>query len=210
MTTQTVQTMSPNHGRVRRAAVRQTATVTSSGLSHVIALVILALGLVSCAEFTPLPADISRLQADLHTNSETLTQISARVDQLERRQSIPDHPSGQTSQELTQAIEVLLKKALLTESRLTALESAQLSTRAPEKPAQRARQQPPDPGDTSRREATPLSLGMTREEVRSALGDPVSTELAGSYTIWQYSQENHQKYVIFENGTGQVWGWWGL
>jgi hypothetical protein len=210
MTTQTVQTMSPNYGRVRRAAVRQTATVASSGLSHVIALVILALGLVSCAEFTPLPADISRLQADLHTNSETLTQISARVDQLERRQSIPDHPSGQTSQELTQAIEVLLKKALLTESRLTALESAQLSTRAPEKPAQRARQQPPDPGDTSRREATPLSLGMTREEVRSALGDPVSTELAGSYTIWQYSQENHQKYVIFENGTGQVWGWWGL
>jgi hypothetical protein len=166
--------------------------------------------LVSCAEFTPLPADISRLQADLHTNSETLTQISARVDQLERRQSIPDHPSGQTSQELTQAIEVLLKKALLTESRLTALESAQLSTRAPEKPAQRARQQPPDPGDTSRREATPLSLGMTREEVRSALGDPVSTELAGSYIIWQYSQENHQKYVIFEDGTGQVWGWWGL
>ena len=196
MTTQTVQTMSPNHGRVRRAAVRQTATVASSGLSHVIALVILALGLVSCAEFTPLPADISRSQADLHTTSETLTQISARVDQLERRQSIPDHPSGQTSQELTQAIEVLLKKALL--------------TRAPEKPAQRARQQPPDPGDTSRREATPLSLGMTREEVRSALGDPVSTELAGSYTIWQYSQENHQKYVIFENGTGQVWGWWGL
>jgi hypothetical protein len=210
MTTQTVQTMSPNHGRVRRAAVRQTATVASSGLSHVIALVILALGLVSCAEFTPLPADISRSQADLHTTSETLTQISARVDQLERRQSIPDHPSGQTSQELTQAIEVLLKKALLTESRLTALESAQLSTRAPEKPAQRARQQPPDPGDTSRREATPLNLGMTREEVRSALGDPVSTELAGSYTIWQYSQENHQKYVIFENGTGQVWGWWGL
>jgi hypothetical protein len=210
MTTRTVQTMSLHYGRIRRATVTWAATTASSGLSYVIAFIILALGLVSCAEFTPLRADISRLRADLHTNSDILAQISARLDQLERRQSIPDPASGQTSQELTQAIEVLLKKALLTESRLTALESGELRSRASEKPDKHARQQPLNTRDTSQPRAAPLSLGMTREEVRDILGEPVSTELAGSYTIWQYSQENHQKYVIFENGTGQVWGWWGL
>jgi hypothetical protein len=210
MRTRTVQTMSPNRGRVRRTTVTRLATTASSGVSHLMAFVILGLGLAGCAEFTPLPADVSRLQADLRTNSETLAQISARVDRLERRQSIPGHPSGQTSQELTQAIEVLLKKALLTESRLAALESGELRTRAPEKPTTRAHQQPPKAGDASQQQPAALSLGMTREEVRRVLGEPVSTETAGAYTIWQYSQENHQKYVIFENGTGQVWGWWGL
>jgi hypothetical protein len=210
MTTQPVQTMSPNVGGVRRTTATRTATTASAGLPHAMALVVLALGLVSCTEFTPLPPDIRRLQAELHTHSETLAQISARLDQLERRQSIPDHPSEQTSQELIQAIEVLLKRALLTESRLTALESGELRSRVPAKPSKQTRQQPPNTSDTSQPQATSLSLGMTREEVRRVLGEPVSTEMAGSYTIWQYSQETHQKYVIFENATGQVWGWWGL
>jgi hypothetical protein len=210
MTNHTVQTMSPKHGGVCRAAARRTAATASAGLPRVTALVIAALGLVSCAEFTPSPPDVSRLQADLRANSELLAQLSARVDQLERRQSVPDHPSGQTSQEFTQAIEVLLKKALVTESRLTALESGELRSRAPAKLNKPAPQQPLNTGDAPHPEAAPLSLGMTREEVRRVLGEPVSTEMAGSYTIWQYSQENHQKYVIFENSSGQVWGWWGL
>jgi hypothetical protein len=210
MTHQTVQTMSPKHGGVCRAAARRTATTASAGLPRVMALVIAALGLVSCAEFTPSPPDISRLQADLRANSELLAQISARVDQLERRQSVPDHPSGQTSQEFTQAIEVLLKKALLTESRLAALESGALRPRVPGKPNKPTPQQGPSAGDAPQPQEGSLSLGMTRDEVRRVLGEPVSTEMAGSYTIWQYSQENHQKYVIFENSSGQVWGWWGL
>jgi hypothetical protein len=174
------------------------------------AIVIVALGLVSCAEFTPLPPDISRLQAELRANSELLAQVSARVDQLERRQSIPDHPSEQTSGELIQAIEVLLKKALLTETRLAALESGMLRSRVPGRPDKPTLQEPLSTSDAPHPQAASLSLGMTREEVRRVLGEPVSTEMAGSYTIWQYSQENHQKYVIFENSTGQVWGWWGL
>jgi hypothetical protein len=210
MTNQTVQTMSPKHGGVRRAAASRTTTTAGAGLPSVMALVIAALGLVSCAEFTPLPPDISRLEADLRTNSELLAQLSARVDQLERRQSVLDHPSGQTSQEFTQAIEVLLKKALLTESRLTALESGESRSRAPGRPTKPAPQQPLNTSNAPPSEEAPLSLGMTRDEVRRVLGEPVSTEMAGSYTIWQYSQENHQKYVIFENSSGQVWGWWGL
>jgi SmpA / OmlA family len=210
MITHTVQAASPKHGGVCRTTARRTATIASAGLPHVIALVIVALGMVSCAEFTPLPSDINRLQADLRANSELLAQISARVDQLERRQSISDHPSGQTSHELAQAIEVLLKKALLTEGRLTALESGELRSRVQVKPNKPVPQQRLNTSDAPHPEAVALSLGMTREEVRRILGEPVSTEMAGSYTIWQYSQENHQKYVIFENSSGQVWGWWGL
>ena len=210
MRTRAVQSMSPNPGRVRRTAGTRIAATASAGGYQLMACALLALGLVSCAEFTPAPADIGRLQADVHTNSETLAQISARVDQLERRQSSSDLPSGQSSQELTQAIKVLLKKALLTESRLTALESDERRTRGLDKPTMQPPQRTPEPSDIPPHQAAPLSLGMTREEVRRILGEPVSTEIAGPYTIWQYSSENHQKYVIFENGTGRVWGWWGL
>jgi hypothetical protein len=51
---------------------------------------------------------------------------------------------------------------------------------------------------------------MTPEEVRGALGDPISTETSDSYIFWHYSRVTNQKYVIFEKGTRQVSGWWGL
>lgn len=202
--------MYTNHGRVCRTGVARGVTAMRSGLLHGMALVILALGLVSCAEFTDLRADITSLQSDLNSNSETLAKISARVAELERRQSISDRVSGQAPRELTEAIEVLLKKALVTQSRLTALESAELPSKGAEKPVKQTRQPVPSSDDTASPEATPLSLGMTREEVRRVLGDPISTETAGSYIVWQYSKVNHQKYVIFEKVTGQVSGWWGL
>ena len=144
MPTRTVQTKYLNQWCVRRTPLAWTTTAMSSGLSHVMVLVILTLGLGSCAARMHSPADISGLRADLNAHAETLAQIAARVETLERRQSLPGSASGQTPQDLTQAIEVLLKKALLTESRLTALESSTPPPRAPEKSAKQTRHPTPD------------------------------------------------------------------
>jgi hypothetical protein len=179
-------------------------------------------------------ADISRLQSDLQTNRETLAQISARIDTLEGRESTLDSAAGKPLQELTQAIEVLLKKALQTENRLTTLESAGPPSRVPEKPAKQPRQSSSETkgasvqkgndhnGSPFTTQSSPLSLtassptaklmhlGMTQEDVRRALGNPLRTETAGSHIFWHYSRVNNQKYVIFETDTRQVSGWWGL
>jgi hypothetical protein len=234
MITQTAQTMYTHHRRVCRMAMRRSVITMHSGLLYGIVSASLALGLVSCAEFTDVRADIARLQSDLNTNSETLAKISARVDALERRESSPGSISGLTRQELIQALEVLLKKALEAESRLTAIESAGPPVRGAEKPAKQTRQAASDTKGSSaprgsdendpRRfnrsspltesrsapEAKQISLGMAPEDVRRALGDPIRTEASEAYIFWYYSRVNNQKYVIFEKSTGRVSGWWGL
>lgn len=67
--------------------------------------------------------DIARLRADLHANTQTLSQLSVRVDELERRQADMESAVRQTQRELSQAIDVLLKKALITENRQPPRES---------------------------------------------------------------------------------------
>jgi hypothetical protein len=54
------------------------------------------------------------------------------------------------------------------------------------------------------------SLGMTQDEVRRTLGEPISIDNAGAYVFWQYSETRNQKYVIFQKASGQVSGWRGL
>jgi hypothetical protein len=226
--------MYTHHRRVCRMAMRQSVMSMHSGLLYSMVSVGIALGLGSCAEFADVRADIARLQSDLNTNSETLAKISARVDALERHQSSPGSISGLTRQELIQALEVLLKKALEAESRLTAIESAGPPARGSGKPAKQTRQAASDIKGTSvprgsdenspRRfnqpspltesrsapEAKQISLGMAPEDVRRALGDPISIEASESYIFWYYSRVNNQKYVIFEKSTRRVSGWWGL
>jgi len=139
-----------------------------------------------------------------------LAQLSARVDALESRQAATESTAQQMQQELSQAVEVLLKKALVKETR-------QLS-RAPGRT-------PPKDGDLLEGQASPLAyeaqrapspegkhlnLGMTQDEVRRTLGDPVSIEDAGAFIFWQYSRLSNQKYVVFEKASGQVSGWRGL
>ncbi len=233
MVTPTVQTMYTNHWRVHRTALARGATAVSACFLHVMALVVLSLGAVSCAELTNLQDDIAGLRADLHAHNETLAKISARVDELERRQSISEHVSGQMLPEVTQAIEVLLKKALVTENRLTNIEFGGLPAKAAEKPVKQTGQpgapaqgpavrgrggqagaaliiQPSPNTDGTSGKATALRLGMVPEDVRRALGDPISTETSASYIFWYYSRVHYQKYVIFEKDTRQVSGWWGL
>jgi hypothetical protein len=179
------------------------------------ALAIAPLALGSCAELVDLRTDIARLRSDLHTNTETLAQLSARVDDLERRQVATDDTMRQKQQELTQAVAVLLKKALVTENRLSIVESRGNQPKGPERLHRQARQQASETlsaaphGENSVPERKHLSLGMTQEDVRRTLGDPLSIENTGSYIFWQYSQMTNQKYVVFDQVTRQVWGWRG-
>jgi hypothetical protein len=160
--------------------------------------------------------DIARLRADLHANTQTLSQLSVRVDELERRQADMESAVRQTQRELSQAIAVLLKKALMTENRQTTRESGKSQSRDTERLERQVRQLPSVAQDsTSRGENAPqarkyLSLGMTQDEVRRTLEEPISIDNAGAYVFWQYLQMRNQKYVIFEKVSGQVSGWRGL
>lgn len=185
-------------------------------LPGAVALAITPLIWVSCAELGEFRMDIARLRADLHANTQTLSQLSVRVDELERRQADMESAVRQTQRELSQAIAVLLKKALMTENRQTTRESGKSQSRDKERLERQARQLPSMAQDsTSRGENAPqarkyLSLGMTQDEVRRTLEEPISIDNAGTYVFWQYLQMRNQKYVIFEKVSGQVSGWRGL
>jgi hypothetical protein len=180
----------------------------------ILALTPLMLG--SCAKLGDLRTDITRVRSDLHTNTEALLQLSARVDALERRQAATDSTAQQTRQELSQAIEVRLKKALMTKNRRTTHASGKRQSKGAERPEKQARQQPsetPSPsfqGEHAPQRGKHLSLGMTQEEVHRTLGAPLWIDDAGSYIFWQYAQMSNQKYVVFDKVTGQVSGWLGM
>jgi hypothetical protein len=180
------------------------------------ALAMASLLLASCAEFGSLRSDVSHLRTDLHTTRETLSQLSARLDELERRQVTMDTAVRQTHAELTQAVEVLLKKALVTESRLSLMEGEKkrvTETARLDRPARQPLSAPqhaaPQENNFTPRSAA-LNLGMTQEDVRRTLGDPLSVENTGAYIFWQYSPQGNQKYVVFDKVTLQLWGWRGL
>jgi hypothetical protein len=185
-------------------------------LPHAVVLAVTLLVLASCAELGEYRTDISRLRSDLHANAQLLSQLSARVDELERRQAATESATRQTQQELSQAIEVLLKKALMTGKRQTGRESGKSQSKEAETLEKQGRQlssemqRASSQGGNALQGGKPLSLGMTQEDVRRTLGDPLSIEDAGSYIFWQYSQMSNQKYVVFEKGSGQVSGWRGL
>jgi DNA-binding protein H-NS len=181
-----------------------------------ILLAIIPLVVGSCAELMDVRMDLASLRADLHTHTEALSQLSARVEDLERRQAAADSTARQTQQELTQAIEVLLKKALVTKDRLSTVESGRSQSKAIERPDRQLRppaSDPPSPAPqlgSFPQEGRRISLGLTQEDVRRMLGDPISIEHAGSYVFWQYSQLRNQKYVVFDKSTSQVSGWRGF
>jgi hypothetical protein len=160
--------------------------------------------------------DISRLRSDLHVNTQTLSQLSGRVDELERRQTDVNRTTRQTQQELSQAVEVLLRKALMAENHQTAHESGKNPSRVADHPESQPRPLPTvpqgasTPGRNAHQGRKSLSLGMTQDDVRRMLGEPMSIEHVGSYVFWHYSGRSHQQYVIFEQVGGQVSGWRGL
>jgi K+-sensing histidine kinase KdpD len=185
-------------------------------LPYAVVLVIAPLVLASCAELGEYRTDIARLRSDLHANAQLLSQLSAQVDELERRQAAAESATQQTQQELSQAIEVLLKKALMTEKGQSSREREKSQSRDVETQERQARQVQSETqraapqGGNSPQGGKHLSLGMTQEDVRRVLEDPIRIENAGSYIFWQYSQTSNEKYVIFEKVSGQVSGWRGL
>jgi hypothetical protein len=185
-------------------------------LPYTVALVIAPLVLASCAELGEYRTDIAHLRSDLHANAQLLSQLSARVDELERRQAATESATRQTQQELSQAIEARLKKAPIKGNRQTSREPGRGQSRDAETLERQARQLASEPQRASSQAGNSpqggkqLSLGMTHEDVRRTLGEPISIENAGSYVFWQYSQVSNQKYVIFEKVSGQVSGWRGL
>jgi hypothetical protein len=52
-----------------------------------------------------------------------------------------------------------------------------------------------------------LSLGMSQDEVRHLLGEPLGIEPVGPYVFWHYSPLRNHQYIIFDNTSGQVLGW---
>jgi hypothetical protein len=205
-----------NHSGGRHTGFWQGMRTAGNWLPRAAALTIAPLVLGSCAELVDLRTDIARLRSDLHVNTETLSRLTARLDELERRQADAESATRQTQQELAQAIEVLLKKALIAENRLTRIGSERNQSKDLEKLDSQAHQPPSETHNTAAQGKSPrpagkhLSLGMTPEDVRHTLGDPISIEDAGSYVFWQYSRLSNQKYVVFEKETGQVSGWRGL
>ena len=202
--------------RVCRPPIRQDIRTGWRWLPRLLALVIAPCVLGSCAELGGFRSDISHLRADLHSTTEALSQLMTRVDELERRQVATDNTVRQTQQELTQAVDVLLKKALVTENRLLSMASEKKppadTAKLDRQVRQRTSESPPVAAheNNSVPEATPLSLGMSQEDVRRTLGDPISVENTGAYIFWQYSLQNNQKYVVFDKITQQLWGWRGL
>jgi hypothetical protein len=173
------------------------------------------LGLVGCAQLTDLRADLSRLRADLNAQSALLATLTDRVSALEQRVNASADGGTRLSPEWQQAVEVLLKKALETEARLSQLESARVERRRPDASIK------PTPAAAHSKAANPpahangpvkkdISLGMTAEEVRRILGEPLCIEEAGPYIFWQYSPVHDQKYVVIDRVGGRVSGWRGL
>jgi hypothetical protein len=211
-----MQTLLTNYWFMRHTSLEHAMRTVRHKLPQIMALAIAPLILGSCAELIEFRSDIARLRSDLHANTQTLSQLSARVDELERRQAAAESASRQTQHELSQAIEVLLKRALITDNRKAIRESGKSQSMEGEKLENEVQQRPAatqraaPQGRKSSQGEKHLSLGMTQEEVRRMLGEPLSIEEAGSYIFWQYSPRSNQQYVVFERVNGQVSGWRGL
>ncbi len=184
-------------------------------LPQAMALAITPLTLASCAELIEFRTDIARLRADLQANTQALSQLSARVDELERRQANAESAARQMQQDLSQAIEVLLRKALMTEDRQITRESGKSSPKDTKNLESREHQHSAmeqgasSRGGNSQPGRKQLSLGMTQDDVRRMLGEPTSIEPVGPYVFWHYSPMSNQQYVIFDKMSGQVSGWRG-
>jgi K+-sensing histidine kinase KdpD len=206
----TMQTSLADHWYNRRTSLEQVLRKAQHRLASVVAVAIAPLLCGSCAELTEYRTDITQLRSDLQANTQLLTQLSARVDALDGRQAATESTARQMQQELSQAIEVLLKRALVKENRQITRESGKTQAKETEMLERQARPLPSETQRASSPGAKHLSLGMTQEDVRRTFGDPISIEHAGAYIFWQYSQMSNQKYVVFEKASGQVSGWRGL
>ncbi|HXH14295.1 MAG TPA: hypothetical protein VNP04_31605 [Alphaproteobacteria bacterium] len=178
--------------------------------TRTVAVVLCGLGVVSCAELHEVQSDMIRLRADLQAHQAALAALAQRVETVERQVVAADKAGAHPSQEVQQAVEILLKKALEIDTRMAQLETAQVASRRSERPPQPSPQPPQEARSEAVNERRELNLGMTQEEVRRLFGAPLRTEYAGPYIFWQYAPLRDQKYVVFDREGGRVSGWRGL
>jgi hypothetical protein len=74
-------------------------------------------------------------------------------------------------------------------------------------PADAPREPVPAGRSTARQHRPSLQLEMSQIEVRALLGEPVRVEATPAFVFWHYGPE---AYVVFEQGTGRVYGWVGI
>lgn len=169
--------------------------------------------LSGCAGQEAFRSAVTRVSTDQSSQSIALAMFAERLDGVERRLNADAHDTEQFRQELKAAVEVLLKKALVIDNRLTSLESALTALSATKHSGKAAlpvkRQESAVNGAADPR-APRLSLGMTQEDVRRILGHPIDAERAGEYIFWYYSHLKNNAYVVFEQSNGRVSGWLGL
>jgi hypothetical protein len=188
-----MQTILTHYNDMRHPSLEQAMKTARHSFLRAVALAIGPLMLGSCADLIEFRTDIGRLRSDLHANTQVLSQLSARVNELERHQANAESAARQTQQDLSKAIEVLLRKALMTEDRQITRESGKSQSKDAEKPESQARQLPAATQGASSRGVNSdpgrkqLSLGMTQDDVRRMLGDPISIEPVGLYVFWHYS-----------------------
>jgi hypothetical protein len=217
------------HGRVHLALRVRQALVTSRGARSAVsfaqavtrvwptlpAAVALASALVllgGCADLSEFRTDLSHVRADLHATTQGLSQLSARMDALERRQGEAESAARHTHQDLSQAMEALSKALSPKGPQITRGARKSLSPK-PAKPEGQARElsaggpEAASRGGNVRPGRRQLRLGMTPDEVRHKLGEPLRIEPAGAYVVWHYAPISTQQYVIFEHLSGQVAGW---
>ena len=137
-----MQTILTHYNDMRHPSLEQAMKTARQSFLRAVALAIGPLMMGSCADLIEFRTDIGRLRSDLHANTQVLSQLSARVDELERRQANAESAARQTQRDLSQAIEVLLRKALMTEDRQITRESGKSQSKDAEKAESQARQLP--------------------------------------------------------------------
>ena len=200
--------------RCARSAVSFAQAVTRVWpmLPAAVALASALVLLGSCADLREFRTDLSHVRADLHATTKGLSQLSARMDALERRQVEAESAVRHTHQDLSQAMEAL-SKALSPKGPQITRDARKSPSPKPAKPEGQARElsaggpEAASRGGTSRPGPRQLRLGMTQDELRRRLGEPLRIEPTGAYVFWHYSPISNRYYVIFENLSGQVSGW---
>jgi hypothetical protein len=105
-----MQTILTHYSDMRHPSLGWAMKTARHSFPRAVALAIAPLMLGSCADLIEFRRDIGRLRSDLRANTQVLAQLSARVDEIERRQADAESAARQTQQNRPQAIETSSEK----------------------------------------------------------------------------------------------------
>jgi hypothetical protein len=158
-----------------------------------------------------LHAAVSQLGAGLRERDAVLGQLTARLQALEQDVAKHPRPAGRravlAAMDPLPALDGLAQRLQEVEHRLTTLETGRPEANRVEAPREPTRRPAPADRATARQGGPRLQPGLTQAEVRGLLGEPVRVEATPQFVFWYYGSE---AYVVFEQGTGRVYGWLGV